>query len=153
MTSNAQDLTAEDVRRYLRSEGWGPIHPSDDNPDATPWAQLSRRMKVDLSDRPEQDLQRIADAERRFALEVAADVRRLRDEKEADELTARLKASRPLDYEAACANLDRIEALLLRTLGGPAYLHPGGRLAVTNAQGGVDSYRIRIEGPWENDPA
>lgn len=34
---------------------------------------------------------------------------------------------------------------------GPAYLHPGGRLAVTNAQGGVDSYRVRIEGPWEEE--
>lgn len=32
---------------------------------------------------------------------------------------------------------------------GPAYLHPGGRLAVTNAEGGVDVYEVKVIGPWK----
>jgi|TARA_R100000656_G_scaffold104176_2_gene76287 RecJ-like exonuclease len=43
----------------------------------------------------------------------------------------------------------RAEHERLQAISGPAYLHSGGRLAVTNANGGVDVYRVCIEGPWE----
>lgn len=69
------DITAEDVRRYLRSEGWEQGHTE---PCFEGWHRVGRWLLIrrDVED----DLRRLARRQERPLAAIAADVRRLRDE-------------------------------------------------------------------------
>lgn len=73
--TDLSDITAEDVRRYLRSEGWEQGHTE---PCFEGWHRVGRWLLIrrDVED----DLRRLARRQERPLAAIAADVRRLRDE-------------------------------------------------------------------------
>ena len=80
--TDLSDITAEDLRRYLRAEGWTEMGPSpyavDGDVGIRRWE--SGPVKLDFCGEPECDLRDLTRWEGRPLSAVAADVRRLRDE-------------------------------------------------------------------------
>lgn len=102
--TDLSDLTAEDVRRYLRSEGWTDVGPSRYECDCTESVRRweSEGASLDICNNVACDIDGLSLWEDRTRAEVAADVRRVRDE-------ARIPAL-PLDPNVDAA----VEALARR---------------------------------------